>query len=213
MYAIGTATTGVTTATQKGRQAAGTRARLLSIARQLFAERGFAATPTEEIVARAGVTRGALYYHFRNKEDLFSAVFEALQEEVAQRVTMAATAEPDPWAAVLSGCEAFLDAYLDPLLARITLIDGPAVLGWQKWRDIGFRHSFGLLVLGLHNAMGAGELEDQPVAPLAQVLLGALNEGALFVAMADDPATARAEVGAAVRQLLAGLQGRPGVAS
>ncbi len=199
----------MTTANRKAQQAAGTRARLLSIAQQLFAERGFAATPTEEIVLRAGVTRGALYYHFRNKEDLFSAVFEALQEEMAQRVTMAATAQPDPLAALLSGCEAFLDAYLDPSLQRITLIDGPAVLGWQTWREIGSRHSFGLLALGLHNAMGAGELDDQPVAALAQVLLGALNEGALFVAMAADPATARADVGAAIGRLLVGLQGPP----
>lgn len=92
---------------QKARQAAATRSQLLAVGRQLFAERGFAGTSTEEIVQQAQVTRGALYYHFRSKEDLFRAVFEAVEEDLNARVTAVATAAGEPWPALLAGCEAF----------------------------------------------------------------------------------------------------------
>lgn len=192
--------------TQKARQAAGTRAQLVSVARRLFAERGFAGTSTEEIVVQASVTRGALYYHFRNKEDLFRAVLAEVEETIDDHVHAVAMAEPEPWAGVVAGCGAFLDACLDPAVQRIALLDAPSVLGWEAWREVGARHRFGLLAAGLQWAMVAGQIDDQPVAPMAHVLLGALHEGALFIAGADDRPAARREVGQIVDRLLAGLR-------
>src|SRR5436305_9268101 len=97
---------------------AGTRAQLMSVGRRLFAERGFVGTSTEEVVIQAGVTRGALYYHFHNKEDLFRAVYSAVQEEVLEHVSAAAMAEAEPWDGLLAGCAAYLDASLDPATQR-----------------------------------------------------------------------------------------------
>lgn len=192
--------------TAKAVKAAATRADLLAVARQLFAERGFAGTSTEEIVQAAQVTRGALYYHFRSKEDLFRAVFEAVEEDLNIRVTGVATAAGEPWPALLAGCAAFLDACLDPSVQRIALLDAPSVLGWEEWRQIGSQHSFGLLATGLQWAIVAGDVEDQPVAALAHVLLGALNEAALFIARADDPPAARRDVGEVLARLLDSLR-------
>jgi AcrR family transcriptional regulator len=187
-------------------RAAATRSQLIVVGRRLFAERGFAATSTEEIVVQAGVTRGALYYHFRSKEDLFRAVYAAVADEVAARVSALAMAEPEPWDALLAGCSAYLDASLDPAIQRIALLDAPAVLGWEAWREIGFQHLFGLVATGLVWGMAAGEVAEQPVAPLVHVLLGALNEGAMFIARADDRQGARDDVGTAVTQLVKGLR-------
>ena len=187
-------------------QATATRSQLVAVARRLFAERGYADTATEEIVAQAGVTRGALYYHFRNKQDLFRAVFAAVEEEVHERVTAVAMAQGEPWDGLVAGCEAYLDASLDPAVQRIALLDAPSVLGWDAWREIGSQHRFGLFATGLHWAIVAGQIQDQPVAPLTHVLLGALNEGAMFIALAPDRVAARDQVAAVISQLLNGLR-------
>ncbi len=187
-------------------RAAGTRSELIAAARRLFAEHGFAGTSTEEIVLQAGVTRGALYYHFRNKEDLFRAVYASVQEDVLEQVSAVAMAEAEPWDGLLAGCAAYLDASLDPATQRIALLDAPSVLGWETWREVGFQHLFGLLATGLHWGMAAGELAEQPVAPLVHVLLGALNEGAMFIARAEDRLAARHQIGEVITGLLTGLQ-------
>jgi hypothetical protein len=114
-------------------------------------------------------------------------------------------AEPEPWDGLVAGCRAYLEASLDPTTQRIALIDAPSVLGWDAWHA-GFQHLFGLLAIGLHWAVAAGEIEDQPVVPLAHVLLGALNEGAMFIARSDDRGAARDGVAAAISQVLAGLR-------
>lgn len=189
---------------QAGRAAA-TRSRLLAAGRELFAARGFAATGTEEIVARSGVTRGALYHHFRDKRDLFRAVFAEVSQEVHQQVNAAAMAGGEPWEGLNAACSAYLDATADPAVQRIVLLDGPSVLGWEEWRDIGSQDLFGLLTMGLHWAMASGQVEYQPVAPLVHVLLGALNEGALYMARAGGGAAARDEVTAVVTRLLGGI--------
>jgi AcrR family transcriptional regulator len=185
----------------------GTRSELLAVASRLFAERGYAGTSTEEVVLQAGVTRGALYYHFRNKQDLFRAVFAEVVESIHEQVTAsAAMAEADPRAGLVAGCTAFLDACLDPAVQRIVLLDAPSVLGWDAWREAGSQDRFGLLTMGLHWAMASGQIDDQPVAPLAHVLLGALNEGALFIARSEDRLTARDQVAAVITRLVEGLQ-------
>jgi AcrR family transcriptional regulator len=183
-----------------------TRDGLLSAARTLFAERGYAAVGTEEIVRAAGMTRGALYHQFRDKEQLFEAVFEQVEAETTQRIAEdALAAATDPLAALSAGSHAFLAVCAEPEIERIILLDAPAVLGWERWREIGFRHGLGLVVGVLQAGMDAGVIAQQPITPLAHLLLGALDEGALYAARSQDPETARAEVEQIIDRLIAGL--------
>lgn len=183
-----------------------TRAALIAAARPLFAREGYARVGTEEIVRAAGVTRGALYHHFRDKEDLFLAVFEQVEAEVTQRIAERAIAGAgDPVAALLAGAEMFLDVCAEPEIQQIILLDAPAVLGWEAWREVGQRYGLGLVQAALQAAIDAGQLDPQPVRPLAHVLLGALDEAAMLVARSDDPATARAEVRETLARLITAL--------
>ena len=184
-----------------------TRAALIAAARPLFAERGFAGVGTEEVVRAAGVTRGALYHQFADKRDLFAAVFEQVEAEVTQRTARAAVASgaSDPLAVLRVGAVGWLEACSAPEVQRIVLLDGPAVLGWATWREIGMRYALGLIENELQAAVDAGSLEPQPVAALAHVLIGALDEAALYVATAEDQDAARAEVGAVLDRLIGSL--------
>ena len=179
---------------------------LLDVGRRLFAERGYAGAGTEEIVRHAGVTRGALYYHYRDKQDLFRAVVEDRLQEVTQRVVAAGSTVADPWSRLRAGMHAFLDACSEPAMQRIVLIDAPSALGWAAWRELDARYGVGLLSAALQALVDAGMLEPQPVEPLAHLLLGALNEAGLVIAGADDPPAARAAVGASLDRLLRGLR-------
>ncbi len=195
---------------RKAQQSEATRGKLLRVARGLFTRQGYAGTGTDEVVDRAGVTRGALYHHFRSKQALFRAVYEQIEKELAEKLVQSALArsQASRWEQLRAGAEAFLDACLDPAVQRIALVEAPSVLGWETWRSIDAQYGFGLLRAGLQLAMDAGEIEPQPVGPLAHVLLAALNEAALVIARADDVKVARVEVGATVLRLLEGLRVR-----
>ena len=197
--------------TKQALRSAATRQRLVAAARSLFAQRGYADVGTEEIVQAAGVTRGALYHQFRDKADLFAAVAETVQAEIAHRITAGAQADgaTDPMAALHAGVRRFLDVCADPAVERIILLDAPAVLGWQAWRDLADRYGLGLLQHALQVAIDAGAITPQPVVPLAHALIGALDECALYVARAEDPAAARQECTAILQQLLDGLTPHP----
>lgn len=186
-------------------RAASTRLALVSAARELFAERGFAATSTNDVVEAAGVTRGALYHHFPTKESLFEAVYEDVETGVVARVLEALGSVADPITQLQAGMEAFLDACLEPAVRRIVLLEGPSVLGWARWREIDLRYGLGLVRAGLEGAMSAGAVAPQPVDPLAHVVLGALIEAGLVVAHAEDPVRARADMSGALRTMLDGL--------
>jgi AcrR family transcriptional regulator len=183
-----------------------TRAALVAAARPLFATQGFAGVGTEEIVRAAGVTRGALYHQFRDKTDLFAAVFEQVEADIMQRIgAVAGEHADDPLAELRVGAEAWLDACAEPEVHRIVLLDAPAVLGRERWREIALRYGLGLVTAVLQAAIDMGRMEPQPVEPLAHVLLGAIDEAALYLAGAEDQVRARAEVGAVIDRLLAGL--------
>lgn len=190
----------------KAEQADATRTALSAAARQLFTERGYAATSTTEIVERAGVTRGALYHHFAAKDELFRAVFEQLEGEVTEHVAHQALTSDDPLEQLRRGTRAYLDACIDPAVQRVVLLDGPSVLGWETWQEIEQRYGYGLVLAGVEAAIGAGLISAQPVEPLAHVLFGALTEAGMVVARADEPRTARAEMEAAMDRLLDGLR-------
>src|SRR4051794_18198890 len=194
--------------TQAERSAA-TRAAVIAAARELFAERGYAAVGTEEIVRRAGVTRGALYHHFGGKRDLLEAVYEAIESELTAQIAAGALSHSDPLEALRGGVGAFLDHCLEPEVQQIVLLDAPAVLGWERWREIGAKYGLGLVEGALAAAMEAGAIQRQPVRPLAHVLMGALDEAAMVVARAEDPSAARQEMESVLATLLAGLRSVP----
>src|SRR5688500_1471672 len=185
-----------------------TRAFLTATARRLFAERGYANVGTEEIVREAGVTRGALYHHFGGKKDLLEAVYCQIEEELTQEIgeLVLREAAESPLAAMETGARAFIEACSRPEVERIVLLDSPAVLGWDRWREIAATYGLGLIEASLAAAMDAGEIERRPVRPLAHVLMGAMDEAAMLAARSDDPAD-RAEVGDLLAWILARLAG------
>jgi AcrR family transcriptional regulator len=192
----------------KAAQWEATTAALIAAGRELFAQRGYAGVATEEIVQLAGVTRGALYHHFRGgKEELFQAVLVQVSAEMTRLVATAALGAKDPWEALVTGIDAFLDACTSADMQRIMLIDGPSVLGWDLWRAIDADQGLGLLEAAVQNAIDAGQMVPSPPRAVAHVLLGALDEAAMVVARADDPTAARAEMGRTVANLLSGLRG------
>jgi AcrR family transcriptional regulator len=184
-----------------------TRAALIAAARPLFAERGYAGVGTEQIARAAGVTRGALYHHFEDKRGLFEAVYEQIEVELAERIAAGALRAnaTSPLAAMKAGAEMFLLASTEPETQQIVLLDGPSVLGWDRWREIATEHGLGLIEATLQAAVEAGEIDSQPVRPLAHVLMGALDEAAMLVARAGEPEMMRTEVGRTLAALLDGL--------
>jgi AcrR family transcriptional regulator len=184
-----------------------TRGALISAARVLFAERGYAAVGTEEIVRAAGVTRGALYHHFGGKRDLFEAVYEQIEAELAERIAAGALAAnaDSPLEAMRAGADMFLQACTEPEAQRIVLLDGPSVLDWDRWREIAAKHGLGLIEASLEAAIEAEAIAPQPVRPLAHVLMGALDEAAMLVARAEDPERMREEVGRTLDTLIGAL--------
>ena len=158
---------------------------------------------------RAGVTRGALYHQFPGgKHDVFAAVFEQVEEELTASIgrTLAESGAGDPIAALQAGVDATLDAALDPETVRLTILDAPAVLGWEAWRAAGERYGLGLVRAGLQAAMDAGAITRAPLDPLSQLLLAAVEEAVVYVARAADKERAREQAQAALHRLLDGLR-------
>ena len=172
---------------------AATRAALLKAARTLFAEQGYEAASTEEIVRRAKVTRGALYHHFEDKRALFDAVACEVAREIADRIE-AATPMDNPLRALIEGTGAFLDACLDPAVRRIYLVDAPAVLGWHRWREIDAPHGVRSLREGVTAMLARRPGDGLAVEPTTFLLAGAFNEAALWIAEAKDEKAARREM-------------------
>lgn len=174
------------------------RALLLATGRQLFVDKGYAATGTPEIVAAAGVTRGALYHHFADKEALFEAVVRAEAEAVARAIEAAEGPAADPVQALLSGGQAFLAAMAWPGRAQLLLVQAPAVLGPERLAAIDAETGGRTLVQGLRDAGAQG-----PVAELAQLLSAAHDRAALAIAGGADPAPWAAALGRLVRGAVA----------
>ena len=191
--------------TKAGQREATTRA-LVGKARRLFANRGYANVSLNEIVAGAGVTKGALYHLFAGKEDLFRVVVQDVHQDVASRVASAAP-DADPWTQLLTGCEMFLRASTEPGIQQIMLIDAPAVLGWGVWRELDAATSMQQLDAVLRELMDKGVIVEQPAAPLVHLLSGAMNEAALWLAHSADRERDLADVMAVLGRMLLALRG------
>jgi AcrR family transcriptional regulator len=202
------------TATQhpgKQARAEATRHALLASGRELFGAQGFAGTSVDEVVRHAGVTKGALYHHFKDKDALFRAVLEEVKLEVTQAAAASyfeAVDGDDATQTMRLTCLSVIDAHLDPAVQRITVLDARAVLDASTRRDLDARYEVALLRGALRAAMRAGTIERQPIVPLAHMIAGALTEACALIAEADDKETARAEVGDVITRLLDGLRPR-----
>jgi AcrR family transcriptional regulator len=182
-----------------------TRARLVETARTLFAEQGYFATGTTEIVDAAEVgTRGALYHHFADKKALFEAVFEAVEQDLAARSARAITSTT-ALEHLLQGLEAFLDSSLDAEVRRIILVEGPAVLGWDRWREIESQYGLGVISSLMRAGAADGSITVTDPEAMAHLVLSLIGESALYIAHADEPQQARSEMGRSLATLLSGL--------
>lgn len=171
-----------------------TRSRLVAEARKLFAAEGYANVSAERVLIAAGVTRGALYHHFADKQALFEAVFEATCADVAAR-TLAGADAPNAVEGLLAGCVAFLRACAEPGITRIYLVDGLSVLGFARWWEIDLDHALGALRRGVEGACAERGIEEpRQVDGLFTLLSGAVNQAGLAVGTADDPTARAAEL-------------------
>jgi len=188
-------------------RAAETREALIEAARPLFAAQGFADVALETIVRAAGVTRGALYHHFADKTELFAAVFEQVEGEVAARMgeAIAASNQTDSVEVMRLGADFWLDACSDPEVQRIVLVDAPAVLGWLRWTEIGDRYNTGMVRALLTNAVETGRIPPQPIEATVMTILGAMREATLYVARAEDHDQARRDAGEVMNRLIQAL--------
>ena len=177
-------------------RAEATRTGLIAAGRDLFAARGYDDVGAEEIVRTAGLTRGALYHHFpTGKPGLLEAIYERMEAESTERVAHIVLDSDmhSPLAAMKAGVASFLDECAEQGFQQIVLHDAPAVLGWERWREIAAANGLGLIEASLIAAIEAGEIRPLPVKPTAHLLLGALDEAAMLQARSTDPAS-RAEI-------------------
>lgn len=188
-------------------KAATTRLSLIVAARRMFAEKGYHNAGTPDLVAAAGVSRGALYHHFRDKEALFEAVFRDVSAELAARASEAVMDfADDPWRHMQAGLRAYLRIIASSRdVQQIMLLDGPAVLGWARWREIESEYTHGLLVLSLEKAMPDAATRPK-IGPLAHLILAALNDAALMIAHSETPERAFAEASEALQMLTSGVK-------
>jgi len=192
----------------KAEQSELTRDAIVKAARKLFAARGYANTCTEDLVKKVGLTRGALYHHFGDKEGLFRAVADDVRHEIRDQIMTAVAKPHDAWERLRRGCEAFLRACLARDVQQIFILDCPAVLGWESQQQ--GDECTQLLRAGIENAVEAGVIESLPTEALTYMVLGALIQAAMAIARAKDQQKALRETIRTVTSILEGLKSKPG---
>jgi AcrR family transcriptional regulator len=187
---------------------AATRAALIEQGEQLFTEYGYSATSLDAIVAGAEVTKGALYHHFSGKQALFEAVFERVEAAAAQAVTNAVEGHDDPWEKALAGLRAFLDVVRQPTYRRIVILEGPAVLGWTRFREQAERSTFTTVLEIVSSVLQANgpELDEAMVDTFSRIFFGAMSSAGEWVSTSQDPNAAAARVEAAIGFILNGMR-------
>jgi AcrR family transcriptional regulator len=188
------------------RRSLDTAAAVQAAATELFGRRGFAGVGMDEVAAACGRTKGAVYHHFKTKEELFQAVFSAEQRRLVEHV-LASTTSTDAVDALLQGIATYLETIAaDDAVARITLIDAPGVMGWMEWRHCEGGPFRSLLATSLGNLADAGRLRDATLQQhLVDVILGAITEAALVIATSPDPLRAAPSLVRTCRSVVGGL--------
>lgn len=177
-----------------------TRAALLAAGRALFLDNGYAETGTPDIVRQAGVTRGALYHHFSDKQALFQAVVEAEAAQIAAEINAGSSAATTPLDALLDGARSYFRAMQRPGRVRLMLLDGPVVLGPERMRRIDQETGGLTLRQGLAQAMG-GEASEAEIAILADLMAAVFDRAV----MAGQSGADTAAYEAAIARLLSAI--------
>jgi AcrR family transcriptional regulator len=190
-----------------------TRAHLVDVATRLFAAHGYDGTSIQMVLAESGVSRGSLYHHFPGKDALFWAVLEEVGARGAQQGASAMQDAQDPVAALRAGLLVWIRLAGDQVMRQIMLIDAPAVLGWERWRELDEQGPLGVIRTCLEYAAETGLIDRRHVDTFAHIVLAAANEVSLMIARADDPAAALAAGESAAAEFLdrlLGVQAAPG---
>jgi AcrR family transcriptional regulator len=191
----------------RGRPSQGAREAVLEAARELFMERDYAQVSTEEILERAGVSRGALYHHFESKRDLYRAVWRDSEARLIDGLAAAAATAGTPYEALAIGCRTYLDqAVSNREMRRIGLLQSRTVLGWEEWRQGIADLGLATMAATVQAAIDAGELRRTDVESTAHLMLAALIEAALLIVTADDPSAARRDAELPLMRMLEGLR-------
>jgi len=190
----------------RARKTRKTRQSLCRHASAVFAEKGYSEASIDEIVQRAGVTKGALYHHFPDKLQLYRSVVQDMAQGLVSTIEAAAESQPDPWHRLEAMCNAYLDACQNSDVQRVLVVDAPVVLGWKSWCDINNDTSTGALASCLRDAMAAGQIDEQSSENLAQLISGSLNVAARVIVESPRISEARTTVSHSMERLLSGLR-------
>jgi AcrR family transcriptional regulator len=195
-------------ASRRAAYSASTKRALVEVAEELFTAHGYAATPLDAVVAGARVTKGALYHHFSGKQALFEAVFERVEGDASKLIQKALRGQRDPWEKALAGLRAFLGVVQEPRYRRIVIQEGPAVLGYERFREQEERSTFANVLEIVRSVLEAGswDLDEDMLQTFARIFFGAMSSAGESVSISDDPEAAAARVEAAIAFLLSGVQ-------
>ena len=187
---------------------ASTKRALVDVAEELFTTNGYAAASLDAIVAGAEVTKGALYHHFSGKQALFEAVFERVETDAAREIQKSLKGHRDPWEKALAGLQAFLEVVQEPRYRRIVIQEGPAILGYERYREQEERSTFANVLDIVRAVLNAGrwELDEDMLQTFARIFFGAMSSAGESVSSAEDPIAAAARVETAIGFILAGFQ-------
>lgn len=183
-----------------------TRRALLDCATELFAERGYAGTSLDEVVANARVTKGALYHHYSGKRALFEAVFERTQERVVKQISAETKKVKDPWERAVVGVRAFMSVCQEPEFRRIVMQEGPVALGFDRFREAEERNTYGLVRGIVAKVLKPYDVPESIVETFTRVFYGAMSAAGMAVSQADDPEAVSREVETVIGIVLAGLR-------
>ena len=193
---------------KRAQYSASTKRALVDVAQDLFTEHGYSATSLDAIVAGAEVTKGALYHHFSGKQALFEAVFERVEENAAKAIHASLNGHDDPWEKALAGLRTALEVVREPAYRRVVIQEGPAVLGYTRFREQEERSTFGnvLDIVAAVLSAGGWSMEEEMVHTFARVFFGAMSAAGESVSSAQDPEAEAARVEAAISFILQGMR-------
>jgi AcrR family transcriptional regulator len=192
--------------TRRQQYSASTKRALVDAAQELFARNGYAGTSLDEIVSGARVTKGALYHHFNGKLALFEAVFERVEDRASKTIRKAVRDNKDPWQKAMSGLREFLAVVQEPEYRRIVIQDGPAILGYERYREKEERSSFGIVQEIVSSVLDDYDLEHSMIETFSRVFFGAMSAAGSAVSSAEDTVRASAEVEAAIAFIISGMR-------
>ena len=193
---------------KRAQYSASTKRALVDVAEMLFTEHGYSATSLDAIVAGAEVTKGALYHHFSGKQALFEAVFERVESNAAKAIHASLKGHDDPWEKARAGLRTALEVIREPAYRRVVIQEGPAVLGYTRFREQEERSTFGNvldIVVAVLNA-GGWSIEEEMEHTFARVFFGAMSAAAESVSSSPDPEAEAARVEAAIGFILQGMR-------